>query len=125
MNRYKIENTYDLDNPVKLSGIAMPNSKIVASNDKYFVMKTPGHKFWVQNPPGPTHKYAPAEFVVYTKPNDDDWIYPIISFDVRETGSINPKTLLEVFTQQCEGCNLPKHDGPCADTEAAKALRGE
>lgn len=83
MNRYRLENTHDQDNPIKFSGIEMPASKIVAEQGDYLVVKIPGHKYWIQNPPGPTHAYAPAEFNVLRK-DADGWLYTIITFPVTE-----------------------------------------
>ena len=36
------------------------------------VVKFPGHRFWYQNPPGDTHKWAPTEYQVLDTSRMDD-----------------------------------------------------
>jgi len=56
---------------VSLSGIDQPDGEIVGRSQygaiapgDLIAIKVPGHKYWSQLPPGPTHSYAPAEFQI-------------------------------------------------------------
>ena len=49
-----------------VGGIDQPDAPIVKRTENILVLKVPGHKYWSQLPPGPTHGYAPAEYQVYS-----------------------------------------------------------
>lgn len=46
-------------------GFDQPDAEIVLHKEDIIIIKVPGHKYWCQRPPGPTHAYKPVIYQVY------------------------------------------------------------
>ncbi len=81
-----VELVIDKDNSVRLPGIDLgAKVELTQRNDKYLVIKIPGHLFWVGL--FMPWKYAPVEYKVFKILSTDSktslQVDEIISFDVR------------------------------------------